>query len=64
MMDSRHADGIGEPEQRREIVADVPPGVMRAMGKSDRARTVFALLPLDLVGDELDRLGPRNPHIS
>ena len=63
-MDARHADRIGEAEQRREVVADIAPGVMRAVREGDGARAVFALLPLDLVGDELDRLVPGDAHIA
>ena len=63
-MDARHADRIGEAEQRREVVADIAPGVMRAVREGDGAGAVFALLPLDLVGDELDRLVPGDAHVA
>ena len=63
-MDARHADRIGEAEQRREVVADIAPGVMRAVREGDGARAVFAFLPLDLVGDELDRLVPGDAHVA
>ena len=63
-MDARHADRVGEAEQRREVVADIAPGVMRAVRERDGAGAVFALLPLDLVGDELDRLVPGDAHVA
>ena len=61
---ARHADRVGEAEQRREVVADIAPGVVRAVRGSDAAGTVFALLPFDLVGDELDRLLPGDADIT
>src|SRR6202044_3223977 len=64
VMDARHADRIGEAEQRREVIADIAPGVMRAVREGDGARAVFALLTLDLVGDEPDRLVPGDAHIA
>jgi len=63
-MDARHADGIGEAEQRGEVIADIAPGVVRTVRERDRAGTMFALLPLDLVGDDLDRLVPRDAHVT
>ena len=64
MVDARHADRVGEAEQRREVIADIAPGVMRAVREGDGARAVFALLPLDLVGDDLDRLVPGDAHVA
>src|SRR4029079_4559772 len=64
VVDARHADRVCEAEQRREVVADVAPGVVRAVRHRDAAGTVFALLALDLVGDQLDRLFPGNAHIA
>src|ERR1700733_16081839 len=64
VMDARHADGVGEPEQRGKIVTDIAPGVMRALREGDRARAVFALLPLDLGGDDPDRLVPGDAHVA
>ena len=61
---ARHADRVGEAEQRGEVVADVAPGVVRAVAHRDRARAVVALLPLDLVGDDVERLVPRDAHIA
>ncbi len=37
---------------------------MRAVREGDGAWAVFAFLPLDLVGDELDRLVPRDAHVT
>src|SRR5215472_14460209 len=64
VMDARHTDRIGKTEQRGKVVTDIPPGMMRAVRECDRARTVFPLLPFNLVGDELNRLGPGDSHIS
>ena len=61
---ARHADRIGEAEQRREVVADIAPGMMRAVRERDGARAMLALLPLDLGGDERDRLFPGDAHIA
>ena len=63
-MDARHADRVGEAEQRREVVADVAPGVVRAVRDRDAAGAVFGLLPLDLVGDDGDRLVPGDAHVA
>ena len=63
-MDARHADRIGEAEQRREVVTDIAPGMVRAVREGDGAGAVFALLPLDLVGDDLDRLVPGDAHVA
>src|SRR5262249_9072325 len=63
VMDARHTDRLGKTEQRGKVVTDIPPGMMRTVRECDRARTVFSLLPFDLVGDELDRLGPGDSHI-
>src|SRR6476469_10148141 len=63
-MDARHADGIGEAEQRRQVVTDIAPGVMRAVRKGDGAGSVLALLPLDLVGDELDLFLPGDAYVA
>ena len=40
---ARHADRIGEAVERRQVVADVAPGVMRAVRGGDRAGPVIAL---------------------
>src|SRR5262249_61156999 len=37
---------------------------MRAVRPRDRAGAMLALLALDLVGDELDRLFPRDAHVA
>src|SRR6267154_2008156 len=63
-MHARHADRIGETEQCREVVADIAPGVMRAVRYRNGARTMGELLALDLVGDDLDRLFPGDAHIA
>ncbi len=63
-MHARHADRVGEAEQRREVVADIAPGVVRAVRDRDGAGAVLALLALDLVGDELDRLLPGDAHVA
>ena len=64
VVDARHADGVGEAKQRGEVITDIAPGVMRAVREGNRAGTVFALLPLDLVGDDLDRLVPGDAHVA
>src|SRR5262249_32874175 len=51
-------------EQRREVVADIAPGMVRAVRHRDAAGAVFALLALDLVGDDPDRLVPGDAHIA
>ncbi len=61
---ARHADRIGEAEQRGEVVADVAPGVVRAVRHRDGAGTMLALLAPDLVGDDLDRFVPRDAHVA
>jgi hypothetical protein len=52
------ADRIAEAMQRREVVADVAPGVVRAVGHRHDAGAVTALKALDLGGDEIERLAP------
>ncbi len=64
MVDARHADGVGEAEQRREVVTDIAPGMMRAVREGYGAGPVFALLPLDLVGDDFYRLVPGDAHVA
>ena len=64
VMHARHADRIGEAEQRREVVADIAPGMMRAVRERDGAGPVLAFLPLDLGGNEPDRLLPGDAHIA
>ncbi len=63
-MDARHADRVGEAEQRGQVVADIAPGVVRAMRGGDRAGPVVALATLDLAGDQIERLVPRDTHIA
>ena len=53
-----HADGVLELAQRAQVVADVPPGVVRRVTAGDRARAVNRLLPLDLVRDDVERFVP------
>ena len=60
----RVADRVGEAEQRGEVVADIAPGVMRAVRHRDRAGAVVALQPLDLAGDEVERLVPGDAHVA
>src|SRR5665811_224490 len=56
VMDARHADRIGEAVESGKVVADIAPGVVRAMRGRNRARSVLALAALDLAGDQIDRL--------
>src|SRR5262249_48190097 len=58
------ADGIAEAMQGGEIVADIAPGMMRAVGYRHHAGAIRALKPLNFGRDKIERLVPRNPHIA
>ena len=62
-MHARHADRVGEAVERGQIVADIAPGMMRAVRGGDRAGAVIALAALDFAGDEIERLLPGDAHV-
>ena len=64
VMDLGVADRVAKAEQGGKIIADVAPGVMRAVRHRHHARTVGALEPLDLACDKVERLLPGDAHIA
>jgi hypothetical protein len=58
------ADEVREALQRAEIIADIAPAVVRLALESDGARPVRELLALDFIGDDGERLVPRDRHIA
>ena len=62
--DAGEADQIGEAHERAEVIADVSPLVVGRHGKGDRAGAVDALLPVDLLGDDVERLVPADAHVA
>ena len=64
VMDLRVADRVAEAEQRREVVADVAPGMVRAVRHRHHAGPIGALESLDLAGDEVERLLPGDAHVA
>src|SRR5262249_40811090 len=64
VMDLRVADRVAETEQRRKVVAATAHRMVRSMRYRHRARAVGPLQSLDLGGNEVERLIPRNTHIA
>ena len=64
VVDLRIADRIAETEQRGEIIADIAPGMVRAVRDRHHAGSVRRLESLDLAGDEVERLLPGDAHIT
>src|SRR5208282_3724677 len=64
VMDLGMADGVAEAIERRQVVADIAPGVMRAMRYRHHARPISAFQLLDLVRDEIERLIPRDSYVA
>src|SRR5208337_5621535 len=62
--DPGEADQIGEAHERAQVVAYVSPLVVRRHGKGDRTGAVDALLPVDLLGDDVQGLVPTDAHIA
>src|SRR5208283_528829 len=62
--DASEADQIGEPHERTEVIADISPLVMRRHREGDRTGTMDTLLPIDLLGDNVQRLVPAYPHVT
>ena len=62
--DPGEADQVGEAHQRAEVIAHVAPLVMGRHREGDRARPVHALLPVDLLGDDVQRLVPADAHVA
>ena len=63
MMDGCVTDGIAEAVQSAEVIADMAPGMMRAVRDSHGARTMIVLHAFDLAGDHVERLRPRDADI-
>src|SRR5208337_3891818 len=62
--DSGEADQIGEAHERAEVIPHVSPLVVGRHGKGDGTGAVDALLPVDLLGNDIQRLVPANTHIA
>ncbi len=58
------ADRVHETEIGRQVIADVAPGVVRAVRRGDGARAILRLHALDLVGDDGDRLVPTDALVA
>ncbi len=58
------ADGVGEPHHRRQVVADIAPGVVRAVAERDGALAMLRAHPLDLGRDDVQRLVPRDALVA
>ena len=63
MMDGRVTDGIAEAVQSAEVIADMAPGMMRAVRDGHGARAMIVLHAFDLAGDQVERLRPRDADI-
>lgn len=62
--DPREADQVGEARQRAEVVAHVAPLMVRRHREGDGTGAVNALLPVDLLGDDVQGLVPADAHVS
>ena len=62
--DPGEADQVGEARQRAEVVAHVAPLVVGRHRESDGTGTVNALLPVDLLGDDVQRFVPADTYIA
>ncbi len=62
--DPGEADQVGETHQRAQVIADVAPLVVRRHREGDGTRPVDALLPVDLLGDDVQRLVPADAHVA
>src|SRR5262245_23308832 len=58
------ADRVAEAEQRGQVVADIAPGMVRAVRHRHHARAIGALEPLDLAADEVERLVPGDADVT
>ena len=57
-------DEVHKPEIGAVAIADVPPHVVRTGGAQDRSGPVFPLDPLDLGGDDVERLVPADGFVA
>ena len=58
------ADGVEELVRSADVVADIAPGMVRAVVGDDRALAVLGLDALDLGCDQVERLIPADAHIA
>ena len=58
------ADGVHEAEIGAQVIADVAPGVVRAVAAQDGAVAVFPFYPLDFPGDDVQGLVPTDAFVS
>ena len=64
VMDGGVSDRVAEAVERGEVVADVAPGVMRAVADGHGTRPMLALDALDLGGGDIERLVPRDALVA
>ncbi len=58
------ADRVHEAQLGAQVVADIAPVVVRPVARRDGAGAVFALHPLDLTGDDVQRLVPADAFVA
>src|SRR5271165_3595628 len=61
---SSETDEICETHQRAEVIADIAPLMVGRHRKSNRTRPMHALLAVDFLGDNIERLVPADADIA